>query len=62
MNQSQHATKSVLHLLGGLGDTTLYILSDLGRMGLFFLHAVLGLFRSPFRFRELVKQIGRAHV
>ena len=56
MNQSQHATKSVLHLLGGLGDATLYILSDLGRMGLFFLHAVLGLFRSPFRFRELIKQ------
>ena len=56
MNQSQPQTTSVLHLLGGLGDTTLYVLSDLGRMGLFLLHAVLGLFRRPFRFRELVKQ------
>jgi phospholipid/cholesterol/gamma-HCH transport system permease protein len=56
MNHTQQTTKSVLHLFGGLGDRTLYVLSDLGRMGLFLLHAVLGLFRRPFRFRELVKQ------
>jgi phospholipid/cholesterol/gamma-HCH transport system permease protein len=43
--------------LARLGDTGLYILGDLGRMALFLLYSVRGLFRRPFRFRELLKQI-----
>ncbi len=44
-------------LIIGLGDTVLYTVSDLGRMGLFLLASIKGVFRSPFRFRELLKQI-----
>ncbi len=40
-----------------LGDTGLYVLTDLGRMALFFLNAIRGIFRRPFRFKELVRQI-----
>jgi phospholipid/cholesterol/gamma-HCH transport system permease protein len=45
------------NLLASIGDTDIYILLDLGRMALFFLQAVRGLFRRPFRFRECLKQI-----
>ena len=40
-----------------LGDGVLYILTDLGRMGIFLFSAILGLFRRPFRFGELLKQL-----
>ena len=46
-----------LRLVGGLGDQALYIVSDLGRMGLFLLLALAGLCKHPFRFRELLRQI-----
>lgn len=45
-------------MIGGFGEHALYILTDLGRMGIFLLLAVRGLFKSPFRFRELIKQLG----
>lgn len=40
-----------------LGGTGIYILSDLGKMTLFLLLALRGLFRRPFRFRECLKQV-----
>jgi len=40
-----------------LGDQVLYLLTDLGRMGIFLGSAMIGLFRRPFRFRELIKQL-----
>ena len=40
-----------------LGDKVLYLLTDFGRMGIFLVSAVAGLFRRPFRFRELIKQL-----
>jgi len=40
-----------------LGDTGLYVLTDLGRMAFFLLHAFRGIFRRPFRLRELVRQV-----
>lgn len=40
-----------------LGDTTLYVIGDLGRMGLFLFAALMALFKRPFRFRELIKQL-----
>ncbi|PID41241.1 MAG: ABC transporter permease [Proteobacteria bacterium] len=40
-----------------LGETGLYILGDLGRMVLFLLSALRGIFRRPFRGGELIKQI-----
>ena len=43
--------------IASLGNTGLYILSDLGRMTLFLLQAFRGIFRSPFRFKELIRQI-----
>ena len=45
---------NTIEKIGGLG---LYYLHDFGRMGLFFGQILLGLFRRPFRFRALVKQI-----
>jgi phospholipid/cholesterol/gamma-HCH transport system permease protein len=40
-----------------LGDQLLYLLTDFGRMGIFLTSAIIGLFRHPFRFRELIKQL-----
>lgn len=40
-----------------LGDSCLALLSDLGSMGLFLVSALTGLFRRPFRGRELLRQL-----
>lgn len=40
-----------------LGDTGLYILTDLGRMAIFLIKAFRGVFKRPFRFKELLRQI-----
>ena len=45
------------NILVRLGDTGMYILSDLGRMALFMVKAFRSIFRTPFRFREFLKQI-----
>ena len=45
------------NLIARLGDTGLYILSDLGRMMLFMLKALRGIVCRPFRFAEFMKQI-----
>jgi phospholipid/cholesterol/gamma-HCH transport system permease protein len=47
----------VLSALAGLGNFGRYLLVDLGRMGIYLFSALLGVFRHPFRFRELVKQV-----
>ncbi|MDP3478814.1 MAG: ABC transporter permease [Desulfoprunum sp.] len=39
------------------GDTGLYALQDLGRMAIYLAKAIRGLFRRPFRFREVLRQI-----
>lgn len=40
-----------------LGNTGLYLLTDLGRMTIFLCRALRGALRRPFRFRELLRQI-----
>jgi phospholipid/cholesterol/gamma-HCH transport system permease protein len=40
-----------------LGSSALYVVSDLGRMGLYLLRAVLGCFGRPFRFAEFMRQM-----
>lgn len=40
-----------------LGDRALYFLTDLGRMGLFLVSLVLGIFKRPFRGGALLKQL-----
>lgn len=57
MNQSKKETFSLLRIVGGLGEHALYLLTDLGRMGFFLFSALRGIFKPPFRFRELVKQL-----
>ena len=57
MNQPKKETTSLIRFAGGLGNQTLYILSDIGRMGVFLFFALIGLFKRPFRFKELVKQV-----
>lgn len=47
----------LLHALAGLGNYGSYLLVDLGRMGIYLFAALVGIFRHPFRFRELVKQV-----
>lgn len=46
-----------LSLVGRLGNWWMYVVSDLGRMGLFLVWAVVGMFRRPFRLAELLKQV-----
>ncbi|KGO34191.1 MAG: MlaE family lipid ABC transporter permease subunit [Desulfoprunum sp.] len=40
-----------------LGDTGVYVLQDLGRMTFFLLKAFRGVFRRPFRVREVIRQV-----
>ena len=47
----------ILRHIAGLGNYGGYILVDLGRMGIYLFRALIGIFRQPFRFRELVKQL-----
>ncbi len=46
-----------LRPLAYLGNQGIYILDDLGRMGLFLLNSLVGIFRYPFRFREVLRQL-----
>ena len=46
-----------LRHIAGLGNFARYLLLDLGRMGIYLFYALIGIFRHPFRFRELVKQL-----
>jgi phospholipid/cholesterol/gamma-HCH transport system permease protein len=57
MNQTEQKPVSLLRIVGGIGDSALYILTDLGRMGIFLFFSLLGLFKQPFRFKEFVKQL-----
>jgi phospholipid/cholesterol/gamma-HCH transport system permease protein len=57
VNQT-HQQPAPLRFLGALGDRTLYVLTDLGRMGIFLFFALVGLLKQPFRFREMIKQLG----
>jgi phospholipid/cholesterol/gamma-HCH transport system permease protein len=47
----------MLKLIEQLGDFALYHLCDLGRMGIFLIQALAGIFSRPFRFLETVRQI-----
>ncbi len=40
-----------------LGETGLYVLQDMGRMGLYLWLAIKGIFRRPFRFAEFMRQM-----
>jgi len=40
-----------------IGNTVIYLLADLGRMGIFLFSALAGIFKRPFRFREFIKQL-----
>lgn len=40
-----------------IGNNVIYVVTDLGRMGVFLFQALVGIFKYPFRFRELVKQL-----
>lgn len=43
--------------VANLGDKGLYTVEDIGRMGVFLLKAIRGVFRTPFRLNECVRQI-----
>jgi phospholipid/cholesterol/gamma-HCH transport system permease protein len=40
-----------------VGNHGTYLLHDLGRMGVFLFNSLIGIFKRPFRFRELLKQL-----
>lgn len=40
-----------------IGDKGIYVLTDLGRMGSFLFFSILGIFKRPFRFKEVIKQL-----
>ena len=58
MNQTERHSPPIFRIVGGIGDQALYVLTDLGRMGIFLFFALVGLFKPPFRFKELIKQLG----
>ncbi len=57
LHSPQEETPLLLRPFAALGDAVLYLLTDLGRMGIFLFASLIGLFRHPFRFGELVKQL-----
>ena len=40
-----------------IGNVVLDVLIDLGRMGVFLLNALIGIFKHPFRLKEVIKQL-----
>lgn len=52
-----HTLPFLLRPLRRLGDQGLYVLTDLGAMGLFLCQLVAGMFRRPFRLAEVVRQL-----
>lgn len=40
-----------------LGNTGIYVLTDLGRMAIYLLKSLRGVFKRPFRLKELVRQV-----
>lgn len=56
-NEHQSAIPGFLVPIASLGNNGIYILTDLGRMGVFLVRSLLGIFRMPFRYREFVKQL-----
>jgi len=40
-----------------IGNNVIYLLADLGRMGIFLFLSLAGIFKPPFRFREFIKQL-----
>jgi phospholipid/cholesterol/gamma-HCH transport system permease protein len=40
-----------------IGNKALDVLIDLGRMGVFLLNALIGIFKHPFRLKEVIKQL-----
>lgn len=57
MDQSRTKQFAPFAFFERLGASTLYILSDLGRMGIYLFFAIFGIFKRPFRFREVLKQL-----
>ncbi|MGD9948456.1 MAG: MlaE family ABC transporter permease [Desulfobulbus sp.] len=57
MPQPSNEPAAPIRWIGAIGEHALYVLSDLGRMGVFLFLAIIGLFKRPFRFRELIKQL-----
>lgn len=57
MSQTSNEPATLIRWVGGLGEHALYVLNDLGRMGVFLFFAMIGAFKRPFRFQELVKQL-----
>ncbi|OGQ94664.1 MAG: ABC transporter permease [Deltaproteobacteria bacterium RIFOXYD12_FULL_57_12] len=47
----------ILNRIENLGNSTIYHVRDMGRMGLFLAFTVLGIFKRPFRFAALIKEI-----
>ena len=47
----------VLRQIENLGKNTLYHISELGGMGQFFFYSIRGIFKRPFRFAALLKEI-----
>ncbi|ADW18171.1 protein of unknown function DUF140 [Desulfobulbus propionicus DSM 2032] len=58
MTETEKSSLPLLRLIGRMGDQAIYTLTDLGRMGIFLFFSLLGLLKRPFRFRELIKQVG----
>jgi len=57
MSQPSKEPLAPIRWIGAIGEHALYVLEDLGRMGVFLFWAILGVFKRPFRFRELLKQL-----
>ncbi len=55
MQQTENTT--LLQPFARLGNRFLYLLTDLGRMGIFLINALAGIFRQPFRGRDVLKQL-----
>lgn len=46
-----------MNVFAKIGSRGLWVLSDIGRMGLFFVRIIQGLFGRPFRFQEFIRQL-----
>ncbi|GAB4335190.1 MAG: MlaE family lipid ABC transporter permease subunit [Desulfobulbaceae bacterium] len=57
MNTGNQRIPPLLSPFAFVGNQGIYVLRDLGRMGVYLFYCLLGVFKVPFRFREVVKQL-----
>lgn len=57
LHENNAGIPGFLKPFSSVGKEAVYVLTDLGRMGIFLIGALAGMLKQPFRFKEVIKQL-----